>query len=485
MKAPDSELRRLTDAWHDGTISPADAARLEERLLNDPAARDYYLEISALEGNLPDAASASPATEAMPLRRPAPSWWKAAAIFTLGAFTGIIAWKESTSRTENTANQPGPEARITGMMGVTWNDEKPGARSLDLGRDMQATRIASGLLEVTFGSGTRVVIEGPADFKVTGSNAMNLSFGKAVADVPKGAEGFTIDFAEGRIVDLGTEFGVDVGEDGSGANFGVFRGEIEFRPKSDHERPIRLLENHAVVASPGQLQSVPFHQSRFTRKLPSRELAWEANSALSARGTETWTYDVTHLVWRPGRYRVICKWMTGSHGIQLRGAELLLDGVAVAADIHEGFAGHLPLTKANDFNLVVDQDKYHRGVWTLRLNVEPHWVKGDTSPLGGVVLVEDGLALGAGPQDFLGTWEYVHNGHVYQRVFLPDGGSRLLLEGKSYPTFEQSRWTVSDGCLELIIPDPQGPIIERHLLRNKDTLIFINQPYREATRVRK
>jgi predicted anti-sigma-YlaC factor YlaD len=62
MKAPDSELRRLTDAWHDGTISPADAARLEERLLNDPAARDYYLEISALEGNLPDAASASHAT---------------------------------------------------------------------------------------------------------------------------------------------------------------------------------------------------------------------------------------------------------------------------------------------------------------------------------------------------------------------------------------------------------------------------------------
>ncbi|MGC4013387.1 MAG: FecR domain-containing protein [Luteolibacter sp.] len=482
MKAPDSELRRLTDAWHDGTISRGDALLLEERLLADPAARDYFFEISELEGSLPEAVGLLPAAPAVVPRRAGGQWWKMAAMFIIGAATSTLVWKYGVHGPAQVVQASGPEATITGMMGVTW-DGHAGERSLDLKHGGGATRIASGLVEVTFGSGTRAVVEGPADFEVTGHNSMSLAYGKVVADVPKGAEGFAVNYAEGRIVDLGTEFGIDIGKGGTAANFGVFRGEIEFQPKGDGTRPVRLLENHAIVASEGQIQSVPFDQAKFTRRLPSREFAWQVNEPAA---TElTWDYDISHLVWKPGRYRAICKWMTGPHGLILSGAELLLDDVPVATDQHHGFTGTVSMTRDNEYDLEVTKEQYRRGRWTLRVHVRPDWVPDKPQEARGVILVEDGLALNAKPEDFIGTWEYLHDGQSFRRTFMPDGTARLTIDGVNYGIFEQSHWKVEDGCLELSIPEKPAPIVERHLLRNADTLIFTNRAYRDGIRAKK
>ncbi|MFD0893071.1 FecR domain-containing protein [Luteolibacter ambystomatis] len=482
MKAPDSELRRLTDAWHDGTISRGDALRLEERLLADTAARDYFFEISELEGGLAEAAAMLPPIAAKPRPQSTTgSWWKMAAVFVIGAASGALAWKMTGAKSPAGGRSFGPEATITGMMGVTW-DGVAGDRSVDLKHGSGTTRITSGLLEVTFGSGTRTVIEGPANFEVTGHNSMSLTYGKVVADVPKGAEGFTVNYADGRIVDLGTEFGVDIGRGEKVANFGVFRGEIEFQPKGEGARPVRLLENHAVLAGEGRIQSVPFDQAKFTRRFPSREFAWEVKEAAAET---TWDYDISHLVWKPGHYRVICKWMTGPHGVATRGAELRLDDVLVASDDHPGFTGLASLTKNNEYDLNVAGDHYRRGKWTLRLHVKPDWLADKPAVARGVVLVEEGLAVNAKPEDFIGTWEYLHDGQSFKRTFRPDGTADLLIDGKPYSTFANSHWIVKDGCLELTVPEASGPIIERHLLRDPETLVFTNRPYRDAIRAKK
>ena len=63
MKTPNSELRRLTDAWHDGTITPEDGMRLEQRLLAEPDARAYFFEISGIESSLAEAAARLPIAE--------------------------------------------------------------------------------------------------------------------------------------------------------------------------------------------------------------------------------------------------------------------------------------------------------------------------------------------------------------------------------------------------------------------------------------
>ncbi|HEX7262239.1 MAG TPA: hypothetical protein VF258_10525, partial [Luteolibacter sp.] len=325
MSIPDTTLRSLTDAWLDGTISQEEAHDLEHLLLADPAARRYFFDAVELEVALPTAAAKSPRVAPLPVRNAFP-WWKAAAVFMIGAFAGAMIWQVRPSPTQATVSRAPAVARVTGMLGISWGDAT-GLHALNPGVD---TEVQSGLVELTFASGARAVLEGPASFQVVDDNSMRLSFGKIVAEVPKEATGFTIVYAGGDIVDIGTEFALEVPKSGRAANFGVFRGEIEYRPEGDAGRMVRLLENHAVVADGKTLTSVPFDRAKFTRQLPSREFAWDINA--SSAQPAAWEYDVSHLIWKPGRYRAICKWMQGNHGLAIQGAELMLDGRAVAID---------------------------------------------------------------------------------------------------------------------------------------------------------
>jgi hypothetical protein len=81
MKSPDRELRRLTDAWHDGTISPEDGMRLEQRLCADDSGRRYFFEIAEIETSMTEAASILPS--AIPVIKTASQgiWWKMATVF--------------------------------------------------------------------------------------------------------------------------------------------------------------------------------------------------------------------------------------------------------------------------------------------------------------------------------------------------------------------------------------------------------------------
>jgi hypothetical protein len=473
MNTPDPELRRLTDAWHDGTITPEQALRLEQRLLNDAAARDYFFSITEIEAAMAGAMARLP--QDLPVARHPVwhRWWRMAAVFVMGGFVGALMLKSLPSKPLPPAASKPPAAMVTGMLGVSW-DGDPGERSLGLTAGVTESKIVTGLLELTFASGTRAVIEGPAAFRVLGDNSMSLSRGKLVADVPKGAEGFTVTYPDGRIVDLGTEFGVEVEESGHTANFGVFRGEIEYHRRDDAAPPVRLLENHAVRATRGAVVSVPFEQEKFTRKLPSREFAWSCQGP--DPGSMVWDFDISHLVWNAGRYRAICKWMMGDHGIVINGAEILRDGKLVAADPHTGMAGDIQWTRDNSFDLVIPAGAYQRARWTLRLRASVSLQSGTTVDSVGVILLEGGLALEAKREDFIGTWEYLS--------FLADGTATLTVDGKTYPSFADSRWHIESGCLVLDVETGAGRRwLERHLLRDSRTLVFTNQPYRNAIRV--
>lgn len=477
MNTPDKELRRLVDGWYDGTLSPEDGARLEQRLQNDSAAKNYFLQIAEQEAALPYAAGKAIAKPAR--RKPWRRWLQMAAMFALGAGLGGWGWQQITTRP--TAKPHGlAQARITGMLGVTW-PLTGASHPVEFHPDTNTATIESGLLEVTFATGTRAVIEGPASFRVSGENAMLLNHGKLVAEVPKGAEGFRVAYANGEIVDLGTEFALDVPKEAGAAHMGVFRGEIEYHPKGEN-RVVKLTENHAVEATNTDVVSVPFDQARFTRDIPSREFSWELKEPADI--TKTWEYDVSHLIWKPGTYRALCKWMNGRHGVLLEGVELTCNGSTVAKATHTGFTGTTSITRDNVYELDVPSTAYQRGVWKLRLNMRGEANLPDPLDSRGVLLLEDGLAVDAKASDFIGTWEYLHDGKVYHRTFRDDGSAEISIDGKTYLRFGSNSWTIENGCLLLKAYESQGtPILERHLLRNKGTMIFVNCPYRDAVRI--
>lgn len=109
-------------------------------------------------------------------------------------------------------------------------------------------RLSQGHVTLPFAEGAIVTLAGPADLEVrTGGHAV-LHRGQLIATVPKGARGFTVGTPRADIVDLGTQFGVNVGASRQ-THVIVFEGVVEVlqtaNGKHEPERH-RLTEGEAA-----------------------------------------------------------------------------------------------------------------------------------------------------------------------------------------------------------------------------------------------
>ena len=165
-------------------------------------------------------------------------------------------------------------AQLAESTGARWQDPtfeaKPGAR-LPAG----ATHLITGLVEIQFDDGARVRIEGPAEFAAQSGRRMELSQGRIAAYVPPRARGFTIVTPTAEVVDLGTEFGLEVGSDGN-TEVQVVRGIVSVtavetknraQPAKTTSTPIRLRGGQALTVGRTQAgavvaEAVPFDAAR-------------------------------------------------------------------------------------------------------------------------------------------------------------------------------------------------------------------------------
>ena len=100
------------------------------------------------------------------------------------------------------------------------------------GRDMRAgkvLRLDRGLAEIEFDRGARLILEGPAGLELISGNEARLLHGSLTARVPERARGFTVHSPRGKVVDLGTEFGLSV-DDKGGTAVRVFEGTVVASP---------------------------------------------------------------------------------------------------------------------------------------------------------------------------------------------------------------------------------------------------------------
>lgn len=491
MSPPSSELRSLVDRLLDGgSLGRTDMARLEELLENDENLA-YYLQTTQVEGALPDLLSQMPVS-VMPWRGRfrvlgAVGLAAAAAVVFLFGFLAGTHRGSAPSGSAATAPAPalGPAARITGMMGVRWTSASH-PDLLGSSGALDKLAIESGLVEITYASGVRVTVEGPAEFNVIDRESGRLESGKLVAAVPGGAEGFRIDYADGSVVDLGTEFAMEVRKDGP-VEIGVFDGEVELHT-AENGPLMPLFENHAVRHDRNDteepLQVIPFQRDKFVRQLPSRDFAWEIDSF----SVEELDFDVSHLVWKPADYRAIFKWVNGPNALEILSCDLRVDGRSVARDEHSGITGRLERVKNNVFRLNLPEDSFQTGRWTLHMTVRAREdMANGTRPIGsirsaGVLQFEEGLASLATAADFIGKWRYRFAGSEYVREIRPDGTVRLYENGKWYtPAFRNSHWVVEDGILKVYVPHLDAT--ESHALRDRETMIFTSQPYENARRM--
>lgn len=142
-------------------------------------------------------------------------------------------------------------AVLTKSVGIVWDDSakfRP-----DLGETLEPCnlKIAKGLVQIEFLQGATVVLEGPVEFSIRNPNEGDLTNGKLRAIVPKVATGFTISVPNGRVIDLGTDFGLNVHSGGSTELF-VYSGKVVYEGKTESSENINreLSSGESIFVDP-------------------------------------------------------------------------------------------------------------------------------------------------------------------------------------------------------------------------------------------
>ena len=211
--------------------------------------------------------------------RSTPAVWTA--IISLAALFAVVVYFNVSPH-----RAPQPAATLTDSINADWGPDaskmQKGVRLYDLKRPKT---LLSGYSEITFDYGAKVVIEGPAVFEIKSPEQIYLSRGKIVAYVPQQATGFILDTPTARIVDLGTEFGVDVAQGGDVAVH-MFEGKASLIPgvRGDAKESHTLAAGYAkrVAAGSGLVQEVAFADDLFARKIDSeKRLVWKGQKTIN------------------------------------------------------------------------------------------------------------------------------------------------------------------------------------------------------------
>jgi hypothetical protein len=151
---------------------------------------------------------------------------------------------------------PAPSARLVRVKDCCWNGQAPApqiGQTVPIG---QPLNLASGVAEIDFDIGVKVILQAPAAFQLLSPNSARLQRGKATVEIKnERARGFKILTPEATFVDQGTEFGVEVAPGGS-SKVHVFKGlvDVDQKARDGRDAPLtqRLAENVGALMEPGE-----------------------------------------------------------------------------------------------------------------------------------------------------------------------------------------------------------------------------------------
>jgi hypothetical protein len=278
MSAEQRDLE-LVNGYCSGSLTDAEFLELEDRLRECSQLRQRLVEYRSIEVALPSAlptntirpAESNAATKDSVIRRLRLEVLALAAAIML--LVGGIAYLWSRNPTVVQSDDTPHLAAITQAVGAYDSEDvaiRPGQKvmsgQLSLGR---------GLVRLDFVNGASLAVEGPAKIEVVDEMRVVLLRGVVTAKISESAIGFVVDTETAHVVDLGTAFGVSVGDDGT-TDVCVFQGEVSVHKKdSTSSQPTRVREGQAVRAS----EQSPTIDSTDYAVAPF-ENAWPVNSGV-------------------------------------------------------------------------------------------------------------------------------------------------------------------------------------------------------------
>jgi hypothetical protein len=271
----------VADVCH-GSATEIEMRALNQLLRNNSGARDEYLlrvELHTRLASDPDLFS-QPAEGAAERRAPAiglaggqhvltakpprpTTTMRLARALTLAASLALLGagvWSLWLSELLNrTATARPAVAMLTSIVDARWG---PGTGPLRIGSALEPgwLKLESGLAQVVFYSGARVLIEGPAELRLVSPTEAVCLTGRLLAEVPPAARGFRLETGQLTVVDLGTTFGIDatVGR----TEVHVFTGQVEL-VSGDAAKKVLQDDQAAVAEEQAPLQFMDANPEAF------------------------------------------------------------------------------------------------------------------------------------------------------------------------------------------------------------------------------
>ncbi|TWU15331.1 LamG-like jellyroll fold domain-containing protein [Allorhodopirellula heiligendammensis] len=136
----------------------------------------------------------------------------------------VSRWESSHGRAEESLIAG--HATLRRSVDVQWSDNATSFHEGDV-LPNGMLQFDGGLMEIDVFCGASLIVEGPASLRFESDWEVSLVKGRLRANVPPVARGFIVKAADSEIIDLGTEFALEVGADH--ARVEVLDGEVELR----------------------------------------------------------------------------------------------------------------------------------------------------------------------------------------------------------------------------------------------------------------
>ena len=219
------EMLELLSKYQDDIISDDDMQRMEELILSDDDAKLMAVTVMDMDAEIVMQNESLSLTPEIPVTLESKSKTKPVITFILSMAAALLIGL--FINTSSTNNSQGPEivAIVTDCQNAEWasyGSENRMGKSIHTGD----VKLLSGSAEFTFTNGARVRIKAPASLRIHNNISMALEYGQLSAHIPEAAKGFTIDTSDLRVIDLGTEFAVNLPQGGE-AEVHVFSGLVQ------------------------------------------------------------------------------------------------------------------------------------------------------------------------------------------------------------------------------------------------------------------
>ena len=163
-------------------------------------------------------------------------------------------------------------AVITDSFNTKWADaSKPASIGSELSLYDGDRWLQGGFIKLLFGNGAEVVIESPARFEIISGSELNMLSGRVYSTVQERAKGFTINTPNSQVIDLGTEFGVEVL--GGSSSVHMVKGKALVLPDNSlrTQKPIELSAGLAKkIAMNGVAIDIRVDDEKFVSDISSK-----------------------------------------------------------------------------------------------------------------------------------------------------------------------------------------------------------------------